>query len=205
MPTKSRMKEHNYCYYNYKDEELFINSSETKGVYPNIIEKEVEQLDICLDKFGRVLVVRFDLSMDEYTGDNQTISIFLNRLKEKLFKLKRYRRIKDIGHVWVREVETVKTQHYHVALFLDGNKIQHPSALLQLIKAKWYKHGRPWIPKKEHVDDDGCFYYIDKKNLNFKEQRGKAIYRLSYLGKTRGKGYKDIQAKNYSVSRLKIK
>jgi hypothetical protein len=202
MLTKSRMKEHNYCFYNYKEEELFINSSETKGVYPNIIEKEVEQLDICLDKFGRVLVVRFDLSMDEYTGDNQTISIFLNRLKEKLFKLKKYRRIRDIGHVWVREVETVKTQHYHVALFLDGNKIQYPSALLQLIEAKWYKYGRLWIPKKKHVDDDGCFYFIDKKKEDFKEQRENAIYRLSYLGKTRGKGYKDVQAKNYSVSRL---
>ena len=203
MPTKSRMKKHKYCFYNYKEEELFINSSKTKGVYPNIIEKEVEQLDICLDKFGRVLVVRFDLSMDEYTGDNQTISIFLNRLKEKLFKLKRYRRIRDIGHVWVREVETVKTQHYHVALFLDGNKIQHPSLLLQLIKAKWNKHGRVWIPKKEYIDDDGCFYFIDKKKKDWEEQRGKAIYRISYLGKTRGKGFKDIQAKNYSVSRLK--
>lgn len=203
MPTKSRMKKHNYCFYSYKEEELFINSSKTKGVYSNIIEKEVEQLDICLDKFGRVLVVRFDLSMDEYTGDNQTISIFLNRLKEKLFKLKKYRRIKDIGHVWVREVETVKTQHYHVALFLDGNKIQHPSLLLQLIKAKWNKHGRVWIPKKEYIDDDGCFYFIDKKTKDWEEQRGKAIYRLSYLGKTRGKGFKDIQAKNYSVSRLK--
>jgi hypothetical protein len=202
MLTKSRMKEHNYCFYNYKEEELFINSSETKGVYPNIIEKIVEQLDICLDIHKRVLVVRFDLSMDEYTGDNQTISIFINRLKEKLFKLKKYRRMKDIGHVWAREVETVKTQHYHVALFLDGNKIQHPSALLQLIEAKWYKYGRLWIPKKEHVDDDGCFYFIDKKKEDFKEQRENAIYRLSYLGKTRGKGYKDVQAKNYSVSRL---
>jgi len=73
--------------------------------------------------------------------------------------------------------------------------------LLQLIKAKWYKHGRVWIPKKERVDDDGCFYYIEKKN--FVEERDNAIYRLSYLAKTRGKGYKDIQAKNYSVSRLK--
>ena len=147
-------------------------------------------------------VVRFDLSLDEYSGDNHTISVFLNRLKEKLFKLKRYRRIKDIGHEWVREQEESKQQHYHVALFLDGNKIQHPSALLQLIKAKWYKHGRLWIPKKKHVDDDGCFYFIDMKKKDFKEQRGKVIYRLSYLGKTRGKGYKDIQAKNYSVSRL---
>ena len=109
--------------------------------------------------------------------------------------------MKDIGHVWVREQEEAKQQHYHVALFLDGNKIQHPSKLLQLIKAKWYKHGRVWIPKKERADDDGCFYYIEKKN--FVEERGKAIYRLSYLAKTRGKGYKDKQAKNYSVSRLK--
>ncbi|MDB4847248.1 inovirus Gp2 family protein [Candidatus Pseudothioglobus singularis] len=200
--TKSRMKEHNYCFYNFKEEELFINSSKTRGIYPNIVEKIVEQLDICLAIHKRVLVLRFDLSMDEYTGDNQTISIFLNRLKEKLFKLKKYRRIRNIGHAWAREVETVKTQHYHVALFLDGNKIQHPSALLQLIEAKWYKYGRLWIPKKEHVDDDGCFYFIDKKKEDFKEQRENAIYRLSYLGKTRGKGYKNVQAKNYSVSRL---
>ena len=200
--TKSRMKEHYYCFHNYKEEELFINSSNTKGIYPTIVEQIVEQLDICLAIHKRVLVVRFDLSIDEYTGDNRTISTFINRLKEKLFKLKRYR-MKDIGHVWVREQEEAKQQHYHVALFLDGNKIQHPSKLLQLIKAKWYKHGRVWIPKKERVDDDGCFYYIEKKN--FVEERGKAIYRLSYLAKTRGKGYKDIQAKNYSVSRLKEK
>jgi len=195
MLTKSRMKEHNYCFYNYKEEELLINSSETRGIYPNIIEKIVEQLDICLDIHKRVLVVRFDLHLREYSDDNHIISTFINRLKEKLFKLKKYRSMKDIGHVWAREVETVKTQHYHVALFLDGNKIQHPSALLQLIKAKWYKHGHCHIPKNS-------FYFLDKKKEDFKEQRGKAIYRLSYLGKTRGKGYKNVQAKNYSVSRL---
>ena len=193
MLTKSRMKEHNYCFYNYKEEELFINSSKTKGVYPNIIEKIVEQLDICLATHKRVLVVRFDLHLREYSDDNHTISKFINRLKEKIFKLKKYRRIKDIGHVWVREVETVKTQHYHVALFLDGNKIQHPSALLQYIKAKWFKHGHCHIP-------ENCFYYIDKYNL--KDERALAIKRLSYLAKTRGKGYKGKQAKNYSVSRL---
>jgi len=203
MLTKSRMKEHYHCFHSFNDEKLFIYSTNTLGVFPVIIEKSVEQLDICLAKFGRVLVVRFDLSLYEYSGDNHTISVFLNRLKEKLFKLKKYR-MKDIGHVWAREQEEAKQQHYHVALFLDGNKIQYPSALLQLIKAKWYKHGRLWIPTKKLVDDDGCFYFIDKKNLNFKEQRGKAIWRLSYLAKTRGKGYKDIQAKNYSVSRLNI-
>ena len=190
--TKSRMKEHNYCFYNYKEEELFINSSKTKGVFSNIIEKIVEQLDICLAIHKRVLVVRFDLSLDEYSGDNQTISTFINRQKQRMFKTYR---VKNIGHAWKREQETSKAQHYHVALFIDGNKIQHPSKLLRQIKAKWFKHGRCWIP-------DDCFYYLDESKTNFKQMRGEAIYRLSYLGKTRGTGYKDVQAKNYSVSRL---
>ena len=190
--TKSRMKEHYNCFYTFNDENLFINSSETQGIYPNIIEKIVEQLDICLELHKRVLVVRFDLSLDEYSGDNQTISTFINRQKQRMFKTYR---VKNIGHAWKREQETSKAQHYHVALFIDGNKIQHPSKLLRQIKAKWFKHGRCWIP-------DDCFYYLDESKGNFKQTRGEAIYRLSYLGKTRGTGYKDVQAKNYSVSRL---
>ena len=190
--TKSRMKEHYNCFYTFNDENLFINSSETQGIYPNIIEKIVEQLDICLDLHKRVLVVRFDLSIDEYSGDNQTISTFINRQKQRMFKTYR---VKNIGHAWKREQETSKAQHYHVALFIDGNKIQYPSKLLRQIKAKWFKHGRCLIP-------DDCFYYLDESKANFKQMRGEAIYRLSYLGKTRGTGYKDVQAKNYSVSRL---
>ena len=190
--TKSRMKEHYNCFYNFNDENLFINSSETQGIYPNIIEKIVEQLDICLDLHKRVLVVRFDLSLDEYSGDNHTISTFINRQKQRMFKTYR---VKNIGHAWKREQETSKAQHYHVALFIDGNKIQYPSKLLRQIKAKWFKHGRCWIP-------DDCFYYLDESKTNFKQMRGEAIYRLSYLGKTRGTGYKDAQSKNYSVSRL---
>ena len=190
--TKSRMKEHYNCFYTFNDENLFINSSETQGIYPNIIEKIVEQLDICLDLHKRVLVVRFDLSLDEYSGDNHTISTFINRQKQRMFKTYR---VKNIGHAWKREQETSKAQHYHVTLFIDGNKIQYPSKLLRQIKAKWFKHGRCWIP-------DDCFYYLDESKTNFKQTRGEAIYRLSYLGKTRGTGYKDVQAKNYSVSRL---
>ena len=126
MPTKSRMKEHYYCFHNYKEEELFINSSKTRGIYPNIVEKIVEQLDICLAIHKRVLVVRFDLSLDEYSGDNHTISTFLNRQKQRMFKTYG---VKNIGHAWKREREPSKAQHYHVALLIDGNKIQYPSKL----------------------------------------------------------------------------
>ena len=190
MPKRNRKKEHYGSLLTINNEQLEINSTDTLGVYPKIIEKIVEQLDICIAIHKRVLVVRFDLSLDEYSGDNHTISTFINRQKQRI---QRTYKTKDIGHAWAREQETSKAQHYHVALFIDGDVIQSPTKLLRQIKAKWFKHGRCWIP-------DDCYYYIDKKN--FKEQRGKAIYRLSYLAKTRGKGYKDIQAKNYSVSRL---
>jgi hypothetical protein len=44
------------------------------------------------------------------------------------------------------------------------------------------------------------FYYINKDD---NKTRFEAIYRLSYLAKVRGKGYRDTQAKDYQTSRLK--
>ena len=84
-----------------------------------------------------------------------------------------------------------------------GDVIQSPTKLLRQIKAKWFKYGHCYVPKKKTKDERGCFYYINKDN--YKDERADAIERLSYLAKTRGKGYKGKQAKNYSVSRLKAK
>ena len=43
------------------------------------------------------------------------------------------------------------------------------------------------------------YYYLDKNNLNI--ELAKAIYRISYLAKVRGKGYRSQQAKDYGASR----
>ena len=192
MPTKSRMKKHYGCFLPVKNEPLKILSDEKYGVYPYMIEKIVEQLDTCIAIHKRVLVVRFDLHLREYSDDNHIISTFMTRQKQRI---KRTYKTKDIGHAWAREIEKAKVQHYHVALFIDGDVIQNPSKLLRQIKAKWFKHGHCYIPEQ-------CFYYIDKHNME--DERAEAIERLSYLAKTRGKGYKDKQAKNYSVSRLSL-
>lgn len=138
--------------------------------------------------------------MDEYSGDNHILSTFINRQKQWI---ERTYKTKHIGHGWAREKEKAKKQHYHVYLIIDGDVIQNPTKLLKRINAKWYKHGSIWIPTKKLETDRGCFYYIDKHN--YKDERAEVIERLSYLAKTRGKGYKDKQAKNYSVSRLKAK
>ena len=158
-----------------------------------MVNKTIEQLDIALQIHKRVLVHRFDLHVNYYEGDSERLSRFMNRLKQWI---KRNYGIINIGSIWVREREESKEQHYHLALYLDGNKIQHPKKLNAQIKEMWGPHGHmPTISNP--------FYYIDKKNLETK--RLEAIYRVSYLAKVRGKGYRDEQAKDSGTSRLKLK
>ena len=192
MPTNNRKKEHYGSLININGEQLEINSSDTLGVYPVIIEKIVEQLDKSLYIHKRVFVLRFDLHLDNYSDNNKEISKFM---KAQVQRIRRKYKTKHIGYVWVREMERAKTQHYHCAFFIDGDKIRNSFALNQQIKAKWYKNGhRSVVPKP--------FYFIDKHN--YEEKRKDVIYRLSYLAKVRGKGYRSSQAKDYSTSRLKL-
>lgn len=178
-------------YFEYQGEWLKIQSSEVLGVYKEILIKTIEQLDCSIKIHKRVLVLRVDLHLNIYTDDNKRISNFMNNLRGFL---KRHYQIDKLGYVWVRELERAKTQHYHLALFLDGNKIQHPKKLNALIKEKWLPFGHCPVVNNP-------FYYIDKHNLT--KQRQEAIYRISYLAKIRGKGYRDDQAKDYQTSRLK--
>jgi hypothetical protein len=110
--------------------------------------------------------------------------------------LNRHYGIKKVGYQWVREQESVKKQHYHLALILDGDLIQYPSKINKIFRGKWLPNGSMYIPKN-------CFYRIDKHNL--KEVREKVIYRVSYNAKSRGKQYRPAQTKNSCSSRLKAK
>ncbi len=177
---------------NINGEELKINSSEQLGVYPKIIERYIEQLDICIDRFKRVFVLRFDLHADEYTPNNKRMEDFIRRQKRRI---QRSYNTKDIGHSWVREVSSAKKLHYHGSFFIDGKKIQHPEKLLAQIRAKW-KHGH--VPYFENM-----YYYIDTYKEGWEELRADVIERLSYLAKTSTKGYRNPQTKCYSASRLK--
>ena len=179
-------------HYEYNGEILTIQQGK-QGVYIETLNKTIEQLDITLQIHKRILVHRFDLHVNYYEGNSKRLSRFMNRLKQWI---KRNYGIIGIGSIWFREREKSKEQHYHLALYLDGNKIQHPKKLNAQIKEMWGPHGHmPTISNP--------FYYIDKNNLE--TERLEAIYRVSYLAKVRGKGYRDEQAKDYEASRLKLK
>jgi hypothetical protein len=180
--------------FNYMGEELIIlqGNKNNQGSYVEILNKMIEQLDIALQIHKRLMILRVDFHSTYYTGNSRQFSKFINRLKQWIY---RNYGIRNIGHVWAREQGRAKTQHYHLALFLDENKIRHPKRLIAQIQEMWAPYGHIPVIKNP-------YYSINKSN--FKNQRHKAIKRISYLAKVKGKGYRNKQAKDFSTSRLKM-
>ena len=134
MPkTNNRKTPYFKEYFAYRGEQLKINANENHGIYKEPLVKTIEQLDCSIKIHKRILVLRFDLRLNIYTGDSKRVSNFIKNIKAYLV---RHYQINKIGFVWAREKERAKEQHYHLALFLDGNKIQHPKKLLPVLKEK---------------------------------------------------------------------
>jgi len=177
--------------FQYKDETIFIQQGR-QGAYAEILNSMFEQFDTALNIHKRILLHRFDLHPTYNTLTNALLSKFIDRLKKWIG---RNYGIRNIGYIWVREQERAKKQHYHLALFLDGNRIRHPKKLNAQIKEMWTPYGHmPTIINP--------YYFVDKNNQG---KRLDALYRVSYFAKVRGKGYRDSQTKDYSTSRLKIR
>lgn len=140
---------------------------------------------------SKVLMIRFDLRCRELLETNRAISDFNSLLFRRL---KADYRLTKIGFAWTRELERAKQQHYHYALLLDGNKVQHPAKILKAVEEIWSElAGEYWTP-------ENCYLNIHRKNH---DEQGEAIYRISYLAKGRGKGYRPPQTKDYGTSRIK--
>ncbi|QDP01813.1 inovirus-type Gp2 protein [Thalassotalea sp. PS06] len=179
-----------------KDKALTINgktwwvNSQKSGLFKPMLVSMIYQLDVMLTHHSKVHVLRFDLRLYKYTDDNKIIEVFLRRLKKWL---KRKYELKRVGYAWARELETAKNQHYHFALFLNGHKINYPQELIKKILAIASQiDTSAFIP-------DNCYYNIKRGDY---ESIQAAIWRLSYLAKARGKGYKAKQTKNYGTSKL---
>jgi len=161
------------------------------GVYEPIMLRLIEQFDIAYQIHGKVLVMRFDISIDGYTADNKIITEFRKRLNQQI---ERDFYVTDIGYGWAREQERSKQQHYHFVLFLDGQKVWYHQGISKLIKTVADRSS-----DVVRVTFAG-FHQVDCEDV-FRE----AVYHFSYLAKTRGKGYRPPKTRDFSTSRLKIK
>lgn len=170
------------------------NGDEDQGCYREMLIAIADQLEAVLSHHSRVLVIRFDLHVSVHTPDNQLLSHYTDKLKRHLFGTYGITRM---GYVWAREQERSKKQHYHVGLMLDGNKIQNPSKLLAWIDTKWQERDQPKV-----IVPKNCFKMVKRSNPKSFDD---AFYRLTYLAKTRGKGYRPNSVNDYSASRIKPK
>ena len=173
---------------------VFWVNGKHSGIYSHMAKKMIGQVNAMLSHHSKVHLIRFDLRLYAYTPDNSVITKF-NRI---LFKwLKRKYDLKRIGFMWCRELEKAKQQHYHYALMLDGHKVRHPHDILIKVKQIWNEQlqGSEFTPKR-------CYYNMKRHNH---DSIAPAVWRISYLAKTRGKGYKPPQTKNYGSSRIKSK
>jgi len=176
--------------FRFKDVTFVVNSGEGKGIIKEILEKLIEQLQISYEIHRRLHVLRFDLRQENYSDDNKTISRFFNLMNQWL---RRNYQMKEIGYGWVREQSRAKSQHYHCVYYLDGDKIRYPNKLIKKIKEAWI-HGH--MPVVENP-----YYNINQSNYSTQMQN--AIKRISYMAKSKTKGYRKPQTKDYNVSRLK--
>lgn len=188
-PTKNRKYKSMAGTITHNGNEYVINAKKS-GIFPQQLRSIIDQLDICVMKWRRVLVLRVELHQNHYTDDSKMISRFRKNLARRL---DRQYGITEVGYSWVREMEKAKQQHYHLALYLDGDVIQHPRNLNTIIANTWQS-----VRDGNTVGyPSNCFHYIEDH-----DSKAKAIYRISYMAKARGKGYRPPQAKDFSNSRL---
>lgn len=174
-----------------------IGDNESLPIFTAIVKRMIDQLDICLDRWGRVYAVRIDLHQNHYRGDNKLISRFICNFRKRM--LKEYG-FNDFGYQWARESEKAKVQHYHLVLFFNGYKIKSIWQIRKLARDVWEKiwDGNT-VPYWNTSRNGKADHDIRKDDHQAKHD---AVYHFSYLAKARGKGYRDTKAKDYCTSQI---
>src|SRR5690606_2782557 len=104
-------------------------------------------------------------------------------------------RCRRVSGGWVRETESSRIQHYHVAIFLNGNRVRWNTGVQALVNEILEARGYPrpsFVPS--HMIKRGS-----------EQSLFAAFYHLSYLAKTRSKSDREPATNDYSFSRIKPK
>lgn len=186
------MQKTNLSRHSFEGEPYPINTHDGKFYcYSEILEAGIRELNSMLIWHSKVLAIRLDIHPNENTKLNSNISLFVDNLKK--FIMRTYS-TKRVGYVWVRETSTSKNQHYHLHIFVDGNKVQTSYKINNFVKR--YFDGKR---SSYHFPKD-CYkmtFRADKDSIH------EVIYRFSYLAKVNTKCLVDKNVRNYSSSRVK--
>lgn len=172
-----------------------VNCDKGKPIFTHQMGKIIEQVENMICWHSRVFVYVFDLHVGEFSPDNKYMAAIISKLR---FHLKQHYKIKRLGYAWCREQNKSSKQHYHMAIIVDGSKIQSPKRLFHKIELMWNE-----VTPDGHLHGlENCYYNI-KRDTEI--NKAEAIYRLSYQAKVWTKDKNTAQANDYGTSRIKPK
>lgn len=169
---------------------LPIQNKEEWGSYRPALESIHTRLKYMRSHHCKILVLRTDFHVNATHWTEGDFSGFLKRSKrliEKYYKLKR------IAHIWAREVSMNGSHHYHLALILDANKVNHPMVITNILTQEWVKLGHPHPRRNNHHILTNT---VDNK---FRD----AFLHCSYLAKIHTKDQQPSGARNFGTSQIK--
>ncbi|HEK2898211.1 TPA: inovirus-type Gp2 protein [Proteus mirabilis] len=183
-------------YFKYNNYGLPVYSCKKYNIYPEkkIMNKIILLLGDSLSISKRITVIRFDLHLQKYSDKNESITKFSKKLLSE-FKCK-YKK-SFIKLFWVREQNKSQSQHYHCALFVDSNIINHSVSLQNMVGTCWKE-----INNGTHVIPKNCYYLCHQSDMS---TLANIIYRLSYLAKNVTKERKNSHTKRYGSSSLTLR
>ncbi|EPR2983069.1 YagK/YfjJ domain-containing protein [Vibrio parahaemolyticus] len=182
------------AYYLYRDSYQLIFHNK-HGVISEILNKAFDQLEVLRSYYSKVTVILLQLHQAFHTKNSEQLTIMLSKLKAKLQK--HYG--SKVGYFWVREQNQAESQHYHMAIMVNGHKCQH-SKLVDLATQTYWENRHP---------DNFSFrvrnrIYRVRNDDNGKELRAVRM-RMSYMAKQDGKTQFTSHTKTYGYSKLRIK
>lgn len=174
----------------FENYELSIQNRPNLGAYTSSLRKIYSQLRSLQSHHCKVFVCRIDLHVNERNWSEGDLAKMLKNVKKNLrSKYKTYR----IGHVWAREKCKSGKTHFHLTLFLDGNKVRKSKPINDIVSLHWKKRGHP---STHHSSSHMLSNEVDDAF------RG-AFYHLSYLSKVYTKDGQPPRRRNFGVSTVR--
>lgn len=145
-----------------------------------------------LSHHSKVLAIRYDLRPKIYTKDNRLIRDILDKIN-RWYKANSYG---EMCYLWVREQDKKPYQHYHLVLFVNGNKLQTSHSITQKIYSIL---ANKKLPQTALHLPENCYQMVHRGNY---DEYAKMFERSSYLAKTNTKEKKSKYTRNFSQSKI---
>ena len=128
-----KITKHNSIQYGYKNHAYEIYKPKVGNQNYSALKKLFLSCESALANYSKVCVIRADLHPAKYSSDNKLIHQFL-KLQVQKFE-KRYKC--NVRYFCAREQMSSDKEHYHLALFFSGHKVNYPQKVLLEVQQAW--------------------------------------------------------------------